>query len=427
MHQLNLKTKKITLLSKLTLSVFLLLCMIACGNPNESSNSAPQKIQGTSDGGGGIIAGSTKEEVKEAIYRVRERIANLFDVDYEAYIKELNVLDNNDDGYKVIEITRKILQERDFSVDDDLPNSFVRKITIRSFNSKLQKLHRKLFLAKQKKQENETTKIKAQIEEVLNERSKYRQTISNEKEKIRKNFSKFLMGIELEILNDRACHSKDKNHTDASVSKNTLDATICFSLKKLTRIPKITLEEHIAGLWFHELSHMTGHNETDSQNMEKVGLAISRNFLSPTSYEDEYLHIAHNQGVRFYSFTMNILNFLGEDWVDNQRSRDSLRRAHITTANFRNSLAIFSENFNKAIHDIKIGNDKDQIDHIENILRLFLEISDIIELHYDEPAHLWTLENLKKLAVNSNELGEYLSSLKIRVRQSKKESGDTSD
>ncbi len=427
MHKPNLETKKITSLSKLILSVFLLLCMIACGNPNESSNSAPQKTQGTSDGGGGIITGSTKEEVKAAIYRVRKRIAILFDLDYDAYIDELKVLDNSEDTHKVFTIKRKILQDHDFSIDDDLSRIMGRSYQIKDFNYKLKKLHHSLFLAKQKKQDNKTREIQNKIEEVFNERSEYRQSINDENKILRKKFSKFLMGIDLEILNDRACHSKDKDHTDASVSKNTLDATICFSLKKLTRIPKITLEEHIAGLWFHELSHMTGHNETDSQNMEKVGLAIYRNFITPTAYEGEYLHVAHNQAVRFYSLSMNILNLLGEDLVDNQRSRDSIRKIHINTANFRNSLAVFSENFNKATHDIKVDNDKDQIDHIENILRLFLEISDIIELHYDEPAHLWTLENLKKLAVNSNEISKYLNSLKIRVRQSKKESGDTSD
>ena len=60
-------------------------------------------------------------------------------------------------------------------------------------------------------------------------------------------------------------HPPSEDTADASVSKFDLDATICFSIGNLTRLPQSVLLQEILSLTLHEVSHMGGAEEPEAR------------------------------------------------------------------------------------------------------------------------------------------------------------------
>lgn len=63
-------------------------------------------------------------------------------------------------------------------------------------------------------------------------------------------------------------HPADETTAAASVSEHTFNATICFSIGNLTRIPQSSLLQEITGLVLHEVTHMGGAGEPEAKEWQ---------------------------------------------------------------------------------------------------------------------------------------------------------------
>ncbi len=411
-----------------TLLIFTtLFLVIGCGKSPEP-NSSSQKTKGTSDGGGGIITGSTKKEVKETIYKTRERLSLL--IDEQAFIKELPKRAEKglltDESAVTINIIRQILfkQKRQNSLTDDFANDLV----LKQLNIELQKLTSELNMNSKRMRNlvndshsdphkhnlNDESKIKLQgiIENLKNEitkietaRNQLRQQIKQDYNLLKKKFSDFLMNTKLVILENKPCHAEDKKHADASVSENTLNATVCFSLKTLTRIPKITLEEHIAGLWFHELSHMSGFNEEESQTVEKITVAVYKNFNRTL---DNFLYNFNSLRDHEYLYSESVRNFVLSTQrylkLNDDSSEDIYRSSYKNLTSMFHYLNEFSISLDKVLVTLKVEKNKEMLAHAATLSNLLSEIKDPINVNYNSSLDTWSTDSLDKLFKNSIEL-----------------------
>ena len=66
------------------------------------------------------------------------------------------------------------------------------------------------------------------------------------------------------------CPADDKDDAEASVTSYDLNATLCFSLWRLKRLPPSDIEKQVLGLWIHELAHMNGHREETAKVLQKM-------------------------------------------------------------------------------------------------------------------------------------------------------------
>lgn len=64
-------------------------------------------------------------------------------------------------------------------------------------------------------------------------------------------------------------HPRDETTASASVSEHTFNATICFSIGNLTRIPPSSLLQEITGLVLHEATHMGDAEEPEARSWQK--------------------------------------------------------------------------------------------------------------------------------------------------------------
>lgn len=88
-----------------------------------------------------------------------------------------------------------------------------------------------------------------------------------------RNHTRELLGASpIVYLEDGDCGSPQDNHADASVSRFSKGATLCFSVGNLRRIPPNNLREHISSLILHELAHLNGYNEADAQLLQTTFL-----------------------------------------------------------------------------------------------------------------------------------------------------------
>lgn len=63
-------------------------------------------------------------------------------------------------------------------------------------------------------------------------------------------------------------HPPEETTASASVSEHTFNATICFSIGNLTRIPPSSLLQEITGLVLHEVTHMGGAEELEARTWQ---------------------------------------------------------------------------------------------------------------------------------------------------------------
>lgn len=254
------------------ITALFLLSLVSCGNPNESSSSLPknpeifpQETKGTSDGGGGIVVASTKEEVHEAILNVRRTFANeLNRSDFNIGLREFTRI-----GFNANSKTIRANLNRVYSVNIENYSSKIDelKLHISELKSEIEGLRedrddvlstpREELLEEileagykehelDKKIKGELDRIKSKINSIHAEIDKLEDGEYPEHMGLADDFGSFINGISLTPLLEGSCSANNKDHADASVSENTRSASICFSLDNLARLPKHTLYEQIA-------------------------------------------------------------------------------------------------------------------------------------------------------------------------------------
>jgi hypothetical protein len=78
---------------------------------------------------------------------------------------------------------------------------------------------------------------------------------------------------ESEIEFQDICYDANGEEKDATVSEHRLGATICFSIERLTRIPRASLVREILGLIVHEWAHVLGEDEDVANEMQEFFMA----------------------------------------------------------------------------------------------------------------------------------------------------------
>lgn len=76
------------------------------------------------------------------------------------------------------------------------------------------------------------------------------------------------IGSRLRLLDKGDCPSFDHKHAEASVSKLSPDAELCFSIDLLTHTPSDVLDQQVMGLLVHEAAHMGGADETGAVRLQ---------------------------------------------------------------------------------------------------------------------------------------------------------------
>ncbi len=393
------------------LFMLLAIAIICSCSSNSEPNTTPQKTQGTSDGGGGIITGSTKEEVRTAIYETRQWLALL--INEEAYIAVLpkkNLHEFSDKESKnLLELAMKAIHRTDY---DGTPSSFKKIKALQDWMMELQFKISDLAMAKLNNSKEQEKLLKIEIEQMLEKKQDNSNQAKAKELASTKKFSRFIMGINLNILQEGPCKSKDKDHADASVSKNSLNATVCFSLAKLTRIPKASLNEHIAGLWMHELSHMAGLNENDSQKVEKLTISVYKNFyriILGYSYHTNRASIAKDNlffAVKKYAKTIREYldeNKLVRGRVDPSDPEHTMWLLNITLKANKHMNDIydynrsFIEHFKSMISKLKSDKNTEAILLAEQALIPLERILDLINLYTNQTLGSWSEEHLARL------------------------------
>jgi hypothetical protein len=74
-----------------------------------------------------------------------------------------------------------------------------------------------------------------------------------------------LQSLHLNKKADGACSDSAQDHHDASVKEKT----VCFSLKRVARVPQTALKTEVRALLAHEFMHSLGYDEADAQLMQR--------------------------------------------------------------------------------------------------------------------------------------------------------------
>lgn len=342
MPSLNNLILKMTLLTLRLIAALFLTLLLACSNSDNSSNS-PQKTKGTSDGGGGIITSSTKEEVREAILSVRSNfIVNL-------HFDEIA----NRENYAHLPKKNAELIEKNINN--------IYKLGFEKLLFMAQKLNQnitKLQIEYNQLQDSHSTQHTSDKSEYLKIENKIKSTrekialLYNEHEqKDASSFNQFINEIELNLLETGSCQSEDKDHADASVSENSLEASICFSLENLSRLSKNALHGQIAGLWFHELAHMAELDETEAQQLERTATIIYENLIKKLhNYKTKLNHATLSGEALLHAvkdFKVSFTKYLKEKNSDNP-SEQTIGEAYLKLAKVN---SLYNTNLDVFIND----------------------------------------------------------------------------
>lgn len=132
----------------------------------------------------------------------------------------------------------------------------------------------------------------------------------------------YLLSIPIVFEAESPCPAPDKDHADASVTEFSYDATLCFSLKTLHRLPPEALPARLAGLWFHELAHMNGFDEQRAIALEEDIVRawpyiLKLDVASPVLFTDSYLSMV--------SLAIEKIIRLATSMTENPSSSEQLR------------------------------------------------------------------------------------------------------
>ncbi len=400
-------------LSLMPTNLFILIAIgiISSCSSNSEPNTTPQKIQGTSDGGGGVITGSTKEEVRAAIYETRQWLALLINEEaYMAVLPKKNLHEFSDKESKnLLELAMKAIHRTDY---DGIPSSFKKIKALQDLMMDLQFKMSDLRTAQLNNSKEQERLLKIEIDQLLDKNQAISDQAKAKELSATKKFSRFIMGINLNILQEGPCKSKDKDHADASVSKNSLNATVCFSLAKLTRIPKASLNEHIAALWMHELSHMVELNEEESQKVEKLTVSVYKDFyrviLGYNFHKNRAAIAKENLSTAVKGYAKTIREYLDDNKlvrgrVDTSDPEHTFWLLNITVKSNKHkydiyqSFGSFIEHFKNIITKLKSDNNVEAISIAEQALIPLRRIMDLVNLHTHQPLESWSEEHLARL------------------------------
>ncbi len=231
---------------KLMVLTLVFMSMVACGD-----------FKGTSDGGGGQVEGSTKEEVRVAVQDTLKTLTQS-----EKYI-----------NYKIYEGLK--LSEN--------TNAEAQKALNNIYNPDFHKEEREILVKKREALQADidslvssgvegvaTDELLDLTDQIIDLSKSIKHLEPFEKYKL----ADYVFKIPVVYQDEGSCPAPDKDHADASVTEFSFDATICFSLENLTRIPKQSLNAHVLGLWMHELAHMTGAGEAAAKQVEESAVRV---------------------------------------------------------------------------------------------------------------------------------------------------------
>lgn len=250
---------------------------------------------GTSDGGGGDIDTSSPEQIKDAVFYARELI-----LDDRFWLRLqhrpmffFDTLVLSRDIRQRIRIFEAIQTNQNTSTAEALQINFINK----QLKTRLEEInkpktdHRDVLKLKQAIKEIELTYmdengVLLMGEPIPKEYSddEYKKFVSDLiflQSQLPKSRSTYIPHIKIRFEEAAPCPASNSTHADASVSEYSFNATICFSLKTLQRIPPSNLASHVFGLWIHELYHMTGYKKEDwPEIFEQVAAQSHASFTS---------------------------------------------------------------------------------------------------------------------------------------------------
>lgn len=260
--------KKIYLLPLISIC----LLLISCGDDITNVIDQASEKDGASDGGGGIVGGSTAAQIEQAIVEARDLIV---DPRYRYYFS-MAVRTYYYGSAENIAVKECKIRAKDIYC---LSPERVEYIKTEKQNSKD---NRKAFEELPDKNPEEWREISEESQKKFHELTKKNKELTKQEERWAIDnyiFKQYVRNIPLDLTKEDACYYGNKQKADASVTELTENARICFSLKKLQRIPIASLNKHIVSLWMHELAHMEGYNEKQAKIFEGLALISYEKYL----------------------------------------------------------------------------------------------------------------------------------------------------
>lgn len=95
--------------------------------------------------------------------------------------------------------------------------------------------------------------------------------------------SDYIDSIPVTFEQNTPCAAPEKTNASASVTKLALDASVCFSISELSRIPPESILKHVTSMWAHELAHINGLQEPEAIYAEKMVLEVFAQLNTPPS------------------------------------------------------------------------------------------------------------------------------------------------
>lgn len=227
---------------RVLLLTFFCIGMAACNDRDSKT------LNGASDGGGGVVRGSTPQEIRDAVGKARDILKR----DQALFILTL------------------------FVDDAKVNDSQAARTLLQIFNPIVgaqEKFHSKI---KELGWDDPNIELSDEDFEIY-------MKLVDESLNVPATLADYIDSIPLEFMESSSCPAPYSSSADASVSEFTLNAKMCFSLKTLQRIPIDSLQQHVTGLLMHELTHMTGiENEAEAQAIEKVTNLAYRELIGGT-------------------------------------------------------------------------------------------------------------------------------------------------
>lgn len=227
-------------------------------------NGPQSEALGTSDGGGGDLDYSEDEQIVEAVEKVRAFLMT--------------------EGADDMITTNLEYEKMDF--EPGLRNQVAQIFSQMGFPQNI-RVHQALEeMGKIAEERDQYDPESPEWKELNAKHSDLLRSALEEQEDQPETLADLVSDLKVVYEDDQACPAHNNKDADASVSSYSLDATICFSLYKLRRIPPQALEQQVFALWMHELTHAMGkESETLAEAVERLAAVSYEGIMgSKTSY-----------------------------------------------------------------------------------------------------------------------------------------------